>query len=388
MGDSSTHLYPPTHFPSLCVSIAHRPTHPPTPHRGYALQSIHREVNPLAAIKQAQAIYICGGNVFRLLKQLRKHGLLEPLRERILQDGVPYLGTSFFLSPNHPFLIPPVSSTHSHLLHTIGVSAGTVVACPTICTSNDMPIVDPADGASSSSSLAALGLVDFQINAHFYGGDFYSQEPGTGQFQVHFGMNREERIKEYHEENDLPVLGLAEGYILKCTGPHISLLGGASTRGAPLTIFRPHHFPLEIEGLGGEDLAPLIHPPTSSLVPLSILFGNPVKTQCRLSPDGRFLSYLAPDPKTDVLNVWYVHPPTYPPTQPPLVRLLSYPLIPLIPPTHPPTQPPTHLPNTGWSKDTTGWIQPKREWSPATPKEASASISGRKTVGICSTCRM
>jgi len=223
------------------------------------------------------------------------------MREAVMEGGIPYLG----------------------------VSAGTVLACPTISTSNDMPIVDPgaeageasaaagggaaASSSPSSSALSALGLIDFQINAHFYGGDFYSQEPGTGEFQVHFGMKREERIKEFLEEVSedapVPVLGLAEGYILKCEGGKVELLGGPSTRGSPLTIFRKYHAPLEVEGVGGEDLALLFRGKAErreAIVPLSTLFGNPVKSQARLSPDGHFLSFLAPDPKTDVLNVWVV----------------------------------------------------------------------------------
>ena len=170
----------------------------------------------------------------------------------------------------------------------LGVSAGTVLACPTICTSNDMPIVDPgaeAEGCfaaatsgvsspsppsspppplppSSSSALSALGLIDFQINAHFFGGDFYSQEAGTGKFQVHFGMNRGERIREFLEEVSddapVPVVGLAEGCILKCEGGNIELLGGSSSGGSPMTIFRKHHAPLEVKGVGGGDLASLI----------------------------------------------------------------------------------------------------------------------------------
>lgn len=42
---------------------------------------------------------------------------------------------------------------------------------------------------------------------------------------------------------------------------------------------------------------------TDTLIPRSILFGNPERTQPRLSPDGQYLSYLAPDEK-NVLQVW------------------------------------------------------------------------------------
>ncbi|KAM3570821.1 hypothetical protein VYU27_007119 [Nannochloropsis oceanica] len=238
---------------------------------GYKLRSIDNEKDPSAAIKRSQGIYVCGGNVFRLLRELRRRGLLEDVREAVMEGGIPYLG----------------------------ISAGTVLACPTICTSNDMPIVDPGVAAgeslaaaasdifsttvasspfsnprpsspsslplppSSFSALSALGLIDFQINAHFFGGDFYSQDPATGKFQVHFGMNRVERIREFLEDVSddapVPVVGLAEGCMLKCEGGKIELLGESfSPPGSPMTIFRKHFTPLEVKDVKGKDLAPLI----------------------------------------------------------------------------------------------------------------------------------
>ncbi|GAB5036204.1 Hypothetical protein NocV09_03500240 [Nannochloropsis oceanica] len=197
---------------------------------GYKLRSIDNEKDPSAAIKRSQGIYVCGGNVFRLLRELRRRGLLEDVREAVMEGGIPYLG----------------------------ISAGTVLACPTICTSNDMPIVDPGVAAGD-----ALGLIDFQINAHFFGGDFYSQDPVTGKFQVHFGMNRVERIREFLEDVSddapVPVVGLAEGCMLKCEGGKIELLGESfSPPGSPMTIFRKHFTPLEVKDVKGKDLAPLI----------------------------------------------------------------------------------------------------------------------------------
>jgi dipeptidyl aminopeptidase/acylaminoacyl peptidase len=40
----------------------------------------------------------------------------------------------------------------------------------------------------------------------------------------------------------------------------------------------------------------------TQLIPRTALFGNPVRAQARLSPDGRYMSFLAP--KNGVLNVW------------------------------------------------------------------------------------
>ena len=96
---------------------------------GYELDGIHRHADPVAAVHEAEAIFVGGGNTFRLLAALYRLGLLDPIRERV-RGGLPYLG----------------------------VSAGTNVACPTIRTTNDMPIVQPP-------SLDALGLVPFQVNA-------------------------------------------------------------------------------------------------------------------------------------------------------------------------------------------------------------------------------
>lgn len=136
----------------------------------------------------AQAVFTGGGNTFRLLKTLQDSGLLAILRERALA-GLPYMGSS----------------------------AGTNIAAPTIRTTNDMPIVEPA-------SFAALGLVPFQINPHYLDPD-----PGS----THMGETREQRLKEFHEENETPVVGLREGAWLRIEGGRATL-GGA--RGA--RIFR------------------------------------------------------------------------------------------------------------------------------------------------------
>lgn len=170
-------------------------------HAGYDLVGIHRFANPRAAVANAQAIYIGGGNTFRLLNALYQHDLLDVIRERV-RAGVPY----------------------------VGVSAGSNVACPTIMTTNDMPIVQPP-------SFRALGLVPFQINAHYYTGMNWVK---TGeQFVEHFGETRDDRLREFHEMNDTPVVGLYEAGVLLCDGERV-MLHGASAR-----VFRKGQPPVD-----------------------------------------------------------------------------------------------------------------------------------------------
>ena len=163
---------------------------------GFALESIHRVPDPRKAVESAEAIFIGGGNTFRLLKTLYEHGLLAPIRLRV-ESGIPYIGSS----------------------------AGSVVACPTIRTTNDMPIVEPP-------SLAALGLVAFQINAHYVDPDPNSK---------HMGESREVRLREFHEENETPVVGIREGSMLRAENGATTLKG---TTGAK--IFRRGEQPVEI----------------------------------------------------------------------------------------------------------------------------------------------
>lgn len=139
-------------------------------------------------IESAEAVFVGGGNTFRLLKTLQESGLLAPLGARC-RAGLPYLGAS----------------------------AGVNVACPTIRTTNDMPIVEPP-------TLDALGLVPFQINPHYVDPDPTS---------THMGETREQRIVEFLEENDRAVLGLREGGWIRVEGP-TARLGGAR----PARLFR------------------------------------------------------------------------------------------------------------------------------------------------------
>jgi dipeptidase E len=169
---------------------------------GYELDGIHRHGDPHRAILTAEAIYVGGGNTFRLLDVLFRRGLLDLIRQRV-RAGVPYFG----------------------------ISAGSNLAGPTIKTTNDMPIVQPP-------SFDALGLVPFQINPHYcFGATFlrYGDE-----YQPHFGETRDERIREYHEMNDTPVVGLWEGSVLRVEAGRMEL------GGAPARVFRKGREPVDV----------------------------------------------------------------------------------------------------------------------------------------------
>ncbi|RJP33180.1 MAG: dipeptidase PepE [Phycisphaerales bacterium] len=183
-------------------------------HAGYRLDGIHHYDDPARAVAEAPAIFVGGGNTFRLVHDLYRFGLIEVIRQRV-RAGVPYLG----------------------------ISAGTNVACPTLMTTNDMPIVAPP-------SFETLDLVPFQINPHYFNGQVHVQE---GERLVpHFGETRDDRIREYHEMNDRPVLGLWEGGILHVSDDDVTL------HCAPARVFRRGHQPLDVEPVASlrEWLAP------------------------------------------------------------------------------------------------------------------------------------
>ena len=162
---------------------------------GYELNSIHLSNDPVRAIAEHDAIFIGGGNTFRLLKTLYEQNLLDQIRERV-RAGMPYIGSS----------------------------AGSNVAAPTIKTTNDMPIVQPP-------SFAALNLVSFQINPHYLDAD-----PSS----THKGETREERIIQFLEENATPVVGLREGAMLRIEHGQTLLKGSTGAR-----IFRRGLEPVE-----------------------------------------------------------------------------------------------------------------------------------------------
>lgn len=170
---------------------------------GYTLRGIHRFDDPVEAVEQAEGIYVGGGNTFRLLNDLYRVRLLGVMHRRV-KEGMPYLG----------------------------ISAGSNVACPTLMTTNDMPIVQPP-------SFEALGLVPFQINAHYYHGQTFVETPDG--LQEHFGETRDTRINEYHQMNRTPVIGLWEGAMLKVIDSTAQLIGG------PARVFRKDLEPVDLE---------------------------------------------------------------------------------------------------------------------------------------------
>jgi dipeptidase E len=165
---------------------------------GFEVDSADDAPDPVRAVERAEAVFLGGGNTFRLLKTMYELDLLVPLRRRVW-EGMPYVASS----------------------------AGSNVACATIRSTNDMPIVEPP-------SLTALGLVPFNLNPHYLDPDPTS---------THKGETREERIAQFHEENSQPVVGLREGAILRIEGENVFLRGIARARlfrkGEPPAEFSP-----------------------------------------------------------------------------------------------------------------------------------------------------
>jgi dipeptidase E len=142
-------------------------------------------IRDAADLRDAEAIFAGGGNTWRLLKTLYERALLAPIRDAAA-GGVPYIGSS----------------------------AGSNIAAPTIRTTNDMPIVEVP-------SMNALALVPFQINPHYLDPD-----PAS----THRGETREERLRQYLEENERPVIALREGSALRVIGSAATLLGDQTAR--------------------------------------------------------------------------------------------------------------------------------------------------------------
>ena len=117
-------------------------------------------------------------------------------------------------------------------LRYLGACAGYNMACPSLRTTNDMPIVQPA-------TLDALSLVPFQINAHYHSGSHWVKV--DGELREHFGETRDDRLREFHEMNDTPVVGLWEAGLLRVENGEVRLLG------APARVFRKGREAVDME---------------------------------------------------------------------------------------------------------------------------------------------
>ena len=172
---------------------------------GVSLDSVVGHAFPCKKITEAKAVFVGGGNTFLLLDTLYRFGLVEILRNRCLA-GMPYIGSS----------------------------AGSNIACPTIATTNDMPIVWPP-------SFRALGIVPFNINPHFVERIAETR---------HMGESREDRIAEFHQVHSVPVIGLREGSWLEVSRSRVDLRGGAGAM-----VFCAGKGPVSV--LPGDDLEKL-----------------------------------------------------------------------------------------------------------------------------------
>ncbi len=168
---------------------------------GHHIVGIHTYNNPVKAIREAAAIVVGGGNTWQLVRMLHDLGLMAPIRKKVM-NGTPY----------------------------IGWSAGSNVACPTLQTTNDMPITDPI-------GFNCTDLIPFQINPHYL-----DANP-----KGHGGETREQRIEEFIEINpDVYVVGLREGTMLKLENKNLELIGNRKCR-----IFKKGENPLELRA--GDD---------------------------------------------------------------------------------------------------------------------------------------
>lgn len=173
---------------------------------GIEVRSVHRAKDPRRMIREAQAICIGGGNTFALTRKMQEQGLMKAILAKI-KAGTPYMGWS----------------------------AGSNVCCPTICTTNDMPIVEP-------ESFKAIGAVKFQINPHYL-----DANP-----EGHAGETREQRILEYIQANPRRyVVGLREGCMLRYEEGKLELIGNR-----PMRIFKKGIEPYEVQP--GDDLSFLL----------------------------------------------------------------------------------------------------------------------------------
>ena len=154
-------------------------------HLDIKVKGLHEYEDPIAAIRMSQGIFTGGGNTFVLVNALHRKKLMQSLREAIFY-GIPYLGTS----------------------------AGSNICGVTMQTTNDMPIIYPP-------SFKTLGVIPCNINPHYL-------DPIAG--SKHMGETRETRIKEFHTQNNIPVLGLREGSWLRVNNKQTELQGSLTAR--------------------------------------------------------------------------------------------------------------------------------------------------------------
>lgn len=174
---------------------------------GHDVISIHHYTDPVSAVRNASAIVVGGGNTWKLLKMIHDNNLIGIVREKVT-EGTPY----------------------------IGWSAGSNVACPTIRTTNDMPVIEP-------QSFTSFNLVPFQINPH------YLDSNPAG----HAGETREQRIEEFIEINPAVwVAGLREGTMFLLENGKLGLIGQRKAR-----IFRKGTQPVDMGEK--EDFSFLLH---------------------------------------------------------------------------------------------------------------------------------
>ena len=158
---------------------------------GPRLVGIHSFDDPKSAVANADGIYVGGGNSFLLIRELYDSGLVGPIRDAVMA-GAPYLG----------------------------VSAGANVACPTMMTTNDMPIVLPP-------SFESFGIVPFQVNPHYHPGKILFMD--GDKLSNHYGESRSQRIAEFHRHSSTPVIGMWEGSYIKWDGSQGKLKGRATS---------------------------------------------------------------------------------------------------------------------------------------------------------------
>lgn len=171
---------------------------------GLKVVGAHATKKPVSLLNKVDGVFIPGGNTFRLVDKLQKTGLDKALRKKV-RAGMPYMGSS----------------------------AGTNVACPTMMTTNDMPIIQP-------KSFKAIGLIPFQINAHYFANAFKYDDDGQGNYIPYAGETRDDRLVQFQEEEVIPVVGLRESTALRICGNKVKLLGVK-----PARLFIPGKTPVD-----------------------------------------------------------------------------------------------------------------------------------------------